>query len=106
MNHFLPRLKVATAIATAAAMLAACGGSSNDSTPAAPVATAPAATAGVSAYAPAVGDPAAYIDGGLKITFDAPPRIGYTGTIKVFKALDNSLVDTIDISNATVLAAG
>jgi pectin methylesterase-like acyl-CoA thioesterase len=106
MNHFLPKLKVATAIATAAALLAACGGSSNDSTPAAPVATAPATTAGVSAYAPAVGDPAAYIDGGLKITFDAPPRIGYTGTIKVYKALDNSLVDTIDVSNATVLAAG
>jgi pectin methylesterase-like acyl-CoA thioesterase len=102
MNHFLARLGVATSAAMLAAMLAACG--SSDSTPATTASTAPAATAAVSAYAPALGDTAAYIDGGLKITFDTPPRIGYTGTIKVYKAADSSLVDTIDVSNAIVLA--
>ena len=103
MKHFPATLKFATTVATSAAMLAGCG-SSNDSTPATTASTAPVATAAVSAYAPALGDPAAYIDGGLKITFDAPPRIGYTGTIKVYKAADSSLVDTIDVSNAIVLA--
>ena len=86
-----------------AALLAGCGGdsSSDFNTPApAPVANTAAA------YAPAKGEQAAYIDTRLQITFDAPPQTGVSGTVKVYKLSDGSLVDTIDMGSAAVLAGG
>jgi len=94
-------LKPLAALASAS-LLAACG-SSND-TPA-PTAATPAATASSTAWFPAQNDPAAYTDTRLQITFDAPPSIGTGGLIRVFKASDNSLVDTIDTSSAIVTDA-
>jgi uncharacterized repeat protein (TIGR01451 family) len=59
-----------------------------------------------SAYVPASGETAAYADTRLQITFDAAPTLGSTGTIKVYKSADNTLVDTIDISGTPVTANG
>ncbi len=56
-------------------------------------------------FIPAKNDTAAYNDTRLQITFDAPPTLGTTGLIKVFKA-DGTLVDTIDVSSAVVDAGG
>lgn len=42
----------------------------------------------------------AYTDTNLDISFDAPPQLGTTGMIRVYKLSDNSLVDSIDISTA------
>ena len=55
---------------------------------------------------PANGATDAYVDTRLKITFDSAPILGTSGTIKVFKVSDNSLVDTIDISGAPASATG
>ncbi|WP_443750616.1 hypothetical protein [Asticcacaulis solisilvae] len=55
-------------------------------------------------FIPAKNDTAAYNDTRLQITFDAPPTLGTTGLIKVYKS-DGTLVDTIDVS-ATVVNAG
>jgi pectin methylesterase-like acyl-CoA thioesterase len=102
MTKFLKPVGVLASVT----LLAACGsGNSNDNaTPAA--STAPATTASSTAFFPAQNDPAAYIDTRLQITFDAPPSIGTGGTIRVFKASDNSLVDTIDTSPAIVTDFG
>jgi pectin methylesterase-like acyl-CoA thioesterase len=99
MHKFLSRC----GISASAVLLAACG-SSNDApataTPSAPVAAA------TSAYFPAQGETGTPTDTRLQITFDAPPNIGTGGTIKVFKAADNTLVDTIDTSSAIVTDSG
>ena len=55
---------------------------------------------------PANGATAAYVDTRLKITFDSAPTLGTSGTIKVFNASDNTLVDTIDISGVPASATG
>ncbi len=55
---------------------------------------------------PANGATAAYVDTRLKITFDRMPTLGTSGTIRVFKVSDNTLVDTIDISGAPASATG
>lgn len=47
---------------------------------------------------PANGATAAYTDTRLQITFDAAPTLGASGTIKVYKASDDSLVDTISLN--------
>lgn len=101
MNTFITTV----AMCASATLLAACG-SSNDNQPAAPAVTTPANTAAVATFLPAKNEPSAYIDTRLQITFDAPPRSGLLGTIKVYKASDNSVVDTIDVSNAIVTAGG
>jgi pectin methylesterase-like acyl-CoA thioesterase len=100
MSKFLATL----GMSTSAVLLAACGGGDdNPATP--PVAATPTPATSAAAYRPAKGEPAAYIDTRLQITFDAPPQPGGTGTIKVYKA-DGTLVDTIDVSNAIVNAGG
>ena len=58
-----------------------------------------------SAFVPAKGDTAAYVDTRLQLTFDATPQLGTTGKIRVFKS-DGTLVDTVDISGAVVTAGG
>lgn len=35
----------------------------------------------------------------LKLTFDSPPTVGTTGTIRVYKAADNTLVDEINMAD-------
>jgi pectin methylesterase-like acyl-CoA thioesterase len=55
---------------------------------------------------PANGATGAYVDTRLTITFDSVPTLGTSGTIKVFNAGDNTLVDTIDISGAPASATG
>src|SRR5438067_13442857 len=100
MSKFLATL----GMSTTAVLLAACGGSDNNSTPT-PVAATPTPATSAAAYLPAKGESAAYIDTRLQLTFDAPPQPGRTGTIKVYKA-DGTLVDTVDVSNAIVNAGG
>ncbi len=56
-------------------------------------------------FIPARNDTAAYSDTRLQITFDAPPTLGTSGLVKVFKS-DGTLVDTIDVSDAVVRAGG
>ncbi|MBK4736651.1 PemB family protein [Noviherbaspirillum pedocola] len=96
-------------ISASAVLLAACGGGGNgdnaSATPASGTSTA-AGSAPIAYYLPAKGEPAAYVDTRLQINFDAPPVLGSIGTIKVYKAADNSVVDTIDISSAVVSAGG
>jgi len=55
---------------------------------------------------PQNGATAAYVDTRLKITFDRTPTLGTSGTIKVFKVSDNTLVDTIDVSSVPASATG
>ncbi|GAB4059356.1 hypothetical protein [Uliginosibacterium sediminicola] len=50
---------------------------------------------------PVVGETAAYIDGKLTLTFDATPVLGSSGSIRIFKTSDNSLVDVIKTSGNT-----
>jgi len=95
MNKFL----ATCAMSASAVLMTGCGSSSDDNPP---VATAPVVTAPSSAYFPAQNDTAAYIDTRLQITFDAPPSLGTSGTIKIFRSSDNALVDTIDVSSAIV----
>ena len=47
---------------------------------------------------PAPGDTAAYVDGVLTIRFDSPPVLGSSGSIRIYKKADDSLVDTISLS--------
>ncbi|MES2152462.1 MAG: pectinesterase family protein [Pseudomonadota bacterium] len=53
-------------------------------------ATYPAARAG-----------AEYVDAALKLVFDNPPTLGSGGTIRLFRKLDNALVDVIRLSGET-----
>jgi len=97
MTKFLAML----GLSASAVLLTACSGGSDDT----PTTTAPASSIpAVATYLPAQGEQAAYIDTRLKLSFDAPPVLGTSGTIKVYKASDSSLVDTIDVSSAIVSA--
>lgn len=49
-------------------------------------------------YFPASGTSNICADTPLKITFDAAPTLGTTGLVKIFRASNNALVDTIDLS--------
>ena len=100
MSRFFATLGM-LGVLSAASVLSACG-SSDDPPASAPASTPPADTS--VAFAPAKGEQAAYIDTRLQITFDAPPQIGTLGTIRVYKAADNSLVDTLDIGTSIVSA--
>ena len=57
-------------------------------------------------YNPAPGESQVRIDSRLTIVFDAPPALGPTGKINVYKVSDQSLVDSIDVSNAPASASG
>ncbi|HEY8941336.1 MAG TPA: hypothetical protein VIM59_14145, partial [Cellvibrio sp.] len=50
---------------------------------------------------PAVAEANAYVDTRLSITFDSPPVLGTTGRIRIFKASDDSVVDTIALTDNT-----
>ncbi len=50
---------------------------------------------------PAVSEASAYVDTKLSITFDAPPTLGTTGRIRIFKVSDDSIVDTITLTDNT-----
>ena len=50
--------------------------------------------------APAANETGVHTDTRLSLSFDAPPTIGSTGRINVYRASDDSLVDSIDISAA------
>lgn len=47
---------------------------------------------------PAAGETAAYIDGTLQLTFDSAPTLGTAGSIRIFKASDDTLVDVIKVA--------
>lgn len=49
--------------------------------------------------APAAGELNAYEDTTLKLTFDSAPILGTTGSIRIFKTSDNSLVDKIALAD-------
>ncbi|ACR32218.1 pectate lyase [Burkholderia glumae] len=96
-------------------VLAACGGDAapsgpgvgaNSATAATATGTDSVAAAATSAFVPANGETAACADTRLSITFDAPPTLGTSGRIKVMRASDGSVADTIDISGAPVTAGG
>jgi pectate lyase len=44
---------------------------------------------------PAAGEPAAYSDGRLTLTFDSPPTLGTTSSARIFRTGDDALVDII-----------
>jgi pectin methylesterase-like acyl-CoA thioesterase len=46
------------------------------------------------------------VDTCLKITFDAPPRVGNSGTVKICRASDDTVVDRIDLADQPVDFAG
>ncbi len=50
---------------------------------------------------PAVAEANAHVDTRLSITFDAPPSLGTTGRIRIFKVSDDSIVDTITLTDNT-----
>ncbi|MGQ3054300.1 MAG: pectate lyase family protein [Roseateles sp.] len=49
---------------------------------------------------PAANETGVPTDTRISLSFDAPPAIGTTGKVNVFRASDDALVDSIDISNA------
>lgn len=61
------------------------------------VASSAASSAAVG-FLPVNGDTGAYSDTRLSLTFDATPVLGSSGTIKVFKTSDDSLVDTVSLN--------
>lgn len=50
---------------------------------------------------PSVNQTDSYVDTRLALTFDAPPVLGTSGAIHIFKLSDDSLVDTIKLSGNT-----
>lgn len=50
---------------------------------------------------PAVSEANAHVDTRLSITFDAPPTLGSSGRIRIYKTSDDSIVDTITLSDNT-----
>lgn len=54
-----------------------------------------------SAVYPAIGSTTAYTDDKLTLTFDTAPTLGTSGTIRIFKKSDDSLVDRINLSGET-----
>lgn len=103
MSKFLATL----GMSASTMLLAACGGGGYNA-PASPPSSAvpPPGSTPVANYLPAKGEQAAYVDTRLQITFDAPPQIGTSGTVKVYKASDNSLVDTVDVGSTIVNGGG
>lgn len=63
------------------------------------------ASASAAAYLPAKGESGVYIDTRLQLSFDAPPALGGSGLIRIYKQSDDSLVDTIDLSTRHPVAA-
>ncbi|WP_426111402.1 pectate lyase [Massilia sp. PWRC2] len=103
----MKKLNQALAMLSCTAVLTACGGSDSTAPASAAAGSTPPASASTTAgYLPVKGDSAAYIDTRLQITFVTAPQPGIGGTIKVYKAADNSLVDTIDVSASIVTAGG
>ncbi len=49
---------------------------------------------------PAVGESQVHVDTRLSLSFDAPPTLGSSGRINVYRASDDVLVDSIDLSTA------
>lgn len=49
---------------------------------------------------PAANESGVHTDTRLSLSFDAPPAIGTTGRVNVWRASDDVLVDSIDVSNA------
>lgn len=49
---------------------------------------------------PAANETGVHADTRLSLSFDAPPAIGTAGRINVYRVSDDSLVDSIDLSNA------
>jgi len=54
----------------------------------------------VTAMAPANNAAAVNVDAPLSLTFDRPPVVGSIGRIRIFKAADDSVVDTLDFGAA------
>ncbi len=54
---------------------------------------------GVSSPAPL--ESAAHIDASLKLVFDKPPTLGTSGSIRIFRKVDDALVDVIRLSGET-----
>ncbi|WP_062058040.1 pectate lyase family protein [Cellvibrio sp. OA-2007] len=50
---------------------------------------------------PAVAEASAHVDTRLSITFDSAPVLGSSGRIRIFKVSDDSIVDTITLSDNT-----
>ncbi|MDB5790440.1 MAG: hypothetical protein JWQ80_464 [Massilia sp.] len=50
---------------------------------------------------PAAGSSAVQVDASLRLVFDNPPTLGTGGTIRVFRKLDDALVDVIRLSGET-----
>lgn len=50
---------------------------------------------------PAAQASAEYVDASLKLTFDNPPALGSGGTIRVFRKVDDALIDVIRLSGET-----
>nr|WP_315393729.1 pectinesterase family protein [uncultured Duganella sp.] len=50
---------------------------------------------------PAAAAPSAHVDGALKLTFDTPPTLGTGGSIRIFRKIDDVLVDVIRLSGET-----
>ena len=68
---------------------------------------APAAhSAGTQRFIPGNGASDAYPDAELGIVFDARPVLGTSGRIRVYRAVDRVLVDSIDVSEASTTASG
>src|SRR4051794_30834988 len=67
-----------------------------DDDPGLPVGSSLTATYNLTGRAvPAVGEPAAFIDTRLSLTFDGPPVLGTTGTVRILRRSDDAVVDTI-----------
>jgi pectate lyase len=50
---------------------------------------------------PAAGEPAAYADARLAITFDSAPTLGTTGSVRIFRTSDDAQIDVIKPSGET-----
>jgi pectin methylesterase-like acyl-CoA thioesterase len=102
----MSKLIATASLSASAILLAACGGSDNPSTNQPGNGAAAPVTNPVATYLPAQGEQAAYVDTRLQLTFDAPPVLAASGTFKVYKAADNTLVDTIDVGSTIVTGGG
>jgi pectin methylesterase-like acyl-CoA thioesterase len=103
----------------AATLLGGCGSASTDApdsratpmaatTPPPPARTTTAATVQsvpAATYLPAKGDSGVHTDTRLQLTFDAPPVLGTSGLIRIYRQSDDTLVDTIDLSMRHPVAA-
>jgi len=100
------RGRLCTSLAALAFVLGLSGCGDDEASTPPPVATpsptpAPTPAPTPSALTPANGEAAAYTDTRLSIAFDAPPVLGTTGSIRVYRA-DGLLVDTIRLDGSPV----